>query len=346
MLVVVPARCWLTVEDRVELRPLGAPRALPCRSRRFSNRGIGVSGSLDGLATFRRFQQRAGARWPAFQDRRAEHLAQAERLGHAAEKVAENILADLFTGPLDWALADVNYQVDYADILLTRLGVKHLLVEVKRPGTLAWSRHAVDAALLQAEGYARRQKVGAIAVGDGHMLYAADVSDAGRQDRLFVPLDAADPHPDLWWVSVDGIYRPRPDMLGGPGLLPHPEHETSAAMVSAPGEPLHPKYRLPAACFAYVGDLGRPTTWHLPYRVADGEIDPRRLPKAIDAILSNYRGAHVSSVPERAIPDVLVCLGRAAWTLGRMPGQAPDPAATYVALARALDQLGRLGEVA
>ena len=67
-----------------------------------------------------------------------------------------NILEDLFTGPLDWSLADVNYQVDYADLLLTRLGVKHLLVEVKRPGSLAWNRHAVDAALVQAAGYARK----------------------------------------------------------------------------------------------------------------------------------------------------------------------------------------------
>ncbi len=40
-----------------------------------------------------------------------------------------------------------------------------------------------------------------------------------------------------------------------------------------------------------------------------GRLNPqptlRRLPKAIQAILSNYRGAHVTSIPENAIPDVL-----------------------------------------
>ena len=35
-----------------------------------------------------------------------------ERVGHAAEKVAENILEDVFTGPLDWSLAGVNNQVE------------------------------------------------------------------------------------------------------------------------------------------------------------------------------------------------------------------------------------------
>ena len=35
-----------------------------------------------------------------------------ERVGHAAEKVAENILEDVFTGPLGWSLAGVNNQVE------------------------------------------------------------------------------------------------------------------------------------------------------------------------------------------------------------------------------------------
>jgi hypothetical protein len=137
-----------------------------------------VSGTVEQLATYRRLQERLNAGWPEFAAKRQQRLAQAERLGHAAEKVAENVLEDLFTGPLDWALADVNYQVECADVLLTRLGIKHLLVEVKRPGALAWNRHALEAALVQAAGYARRQKVTAVAVSDGQMLYAADVGEA------------------------------------------------------------------------------------------------------------------------------------------------------------------------
>jgi hypothetical protein len=304
-----------------------------------------MSSSLEQLATYHRLNERLSICWPAFVAKRHDRLVQAGRLGHAAEKVAEGILEDLFTGPLDWSLADVNYQVDYADLLLTRLGIKHLLVEVKRPGALAWSRHAVDAALLQAAGYARRQKVSAIAVSDGHMLYAADVGEAGLHDRAFVALDSPAPHIDLWWISVDGIYRPREDLAGGPGLLPVPATAPASAPSSVEGELLDSKYHLPARCFAYVGDPAHPSSWHLPYRLADGSVDHARLPKAIEAILSNYRGGHVTSIPERAIPDVLVCLARAAHSLGRMPGQAPESAPAYVALARALDQLGRLGEV-
>lgn len=304
-----------------------------------------TSDGLDHLAAHRRLSERLKGRWPEFAARRRDRLAQADRLGHAAEKVAENILEDLFTGPLDWSLADVNYQVDYADLLLTRLGVKHLLVEVKRPGSLAWNRHAVDVALVQAAGYARKQKVGSIAVSDGHMLYAADVTEAGLRDRVFVSLAADAPHADLWWISLDGIYRPRVDLVGGPGLLPHPPASEPGSTISLEDGMLHPKYQIPARCFAYVGDPAQPHTWHLPYRLAGDEVDARRLPKAIDAILSNYRGAHVSAIPERAIPDVLVVLARAARELGRMPGQASEPAAAYVALARALDQIGRLGEI-
>ena len=52
------------------------------------------------------------------------------------EKVAENILEDLFTMVLDWSLDDVNLQVGRADVVLSELGIKRLVLEVKRPGTL------------------------------------------------------------------------------------------------------------------------------------------------------------------------------------------------------------------
>jgi hypothetical protein len=73
----------------------------------------------------------------------------------------------------------------------------------------------------------------------------------------------------------------------------------------------------------------------------------KRLPKAIQAILSNYRGGQVSksSVPEPAIPDVLVRLAVAAVELGRMPDQCGNPAQVYLQLRDALVQFGRLDEV-
>ena len=91
-------------------------------------------------------------------------------------------------------------------------------------------------------------------------------------------------------------------------------------------------------CFAYVGSVTHPSTWHLPYLDAQGEIDHSRLPKAIQAVLTNYRGAHVSSIPEEAVPLVLRRLAAAARRAGRMPPECLEPAAVYVQLAQALLQ--------
>ncbi len=112
------------------------------------------------------------------------------------------------------------------------------------------------------------------------------------------------------------------------------------AAAPSPADPvlLHHKYKLPCSCFAFVGDAADPTTWKLPYRCADGVPDHARLPKAIQAILTNYRGEKVATVPESAIPAVLKRLSEAAAELGRMPSQAPDTAPAYRELAEALEQ--------
>jgi hypothetical protein len=299
------------------------------------------------LASCRHCVERIRGTWPRFLQARKERLQQQERYGAAAEKVAENILEDLFTVVLDWSLGDLNNQVGYADLLLTRLGIKYLIVEVKRPGSLAWHRHAVDAALQQAMRYASEQKVCCVGVSDGVMLYAADFRNGGLQARVFASLDGPDPPESLWWLSTQGIYRactaPQAAALR---LLP--EQPVAAAPGTAAGDSnlLHPKYRIPASCFAYVGDANDPKTWKLPYLLAGGNVDTSRLPKAIQAILTNYRGANVSrsSIPEEAIPDVLVRLGRAAASLGHMPHQGADAAPVYHELAEKLEQKGRLQE--
>jgi hypothetical protein len=51
---------------------------------------------------------------------------------------------------LDWSIGDINHQVGYPDLLLTRLGIKYLIVEAKTPGALAWHSSARDRALEQA----------------------------------------------------------------------------------------------------------------------------------------------------------------------------------------------------
>jgi hypothetical protein len=98
---------------------------------------------------------------------------------------------------------------------------------------------------------------------------------------------------------------------------------------------LDPKYHLPAASFAYVGDPARPATWKLPYRHADGSADGRRLPLAIEAMLGGYRGQR-AAVPAAARHAVLEKLAAAASELHRMPPTDADPKPLYRKLAAAL----------
>ena len=282
---------------------------------------------------------RLASTWPAFGVLRRARLAETERPGGGAERVAEVIVADLFTQALDWQASDLNHQVGYADLLLTRLGVKYLVVETKRPGALAWSEAAVHAALAQASRYAHEQRVRSVAVSDGHLLYAADLDAAGGlRSRAFVALEAPEPPAGLWWLSVHGIYRPV-DPPPAPGSLLPPAGHGAPPQPGGPDDLLDPKYHLPARCFAYVGDPSRPRTWHLPYRHLDGTVDAKRLPKAIGAILTNYRGAILSTVPEAAIPDVLAHLAAGAKEIGHMPDQRADAADLYRRLADVLQQV-------
>lgn len=307
------------------------------------------------LASYRRCVERISGSWDAFQVRRSERLRQRERYGHAAERATENILEDLFTNVLDWPLADVNNQVGYADLLLTRLGIKHLIIEAKKPGSLVGNPRAAEQALQQACGYAREQRVNNVAVSDGHLVYAAELVDSAEGDegslhpRCFALLDGTDclrSAEELFWISRHGIYRPSGDRDQRPELPARWEDAFGAdGTVTVTDEPLHPKYRLPARCFAYVGLAEEPKTWHLPYLHADGEVDVRRLPKAVQSILTNYRGATLTSVPEADIPDVLVRLACAAATAGKMPDQNAGAATAYCQLAEALEQLGRIAEV-
>jgi len=65
------------------------------------------------------------------------------------------------------------------------------------------------------------------------------------------------------------------------------------------------------------------------------------LPKAIQALLSNYRGTKVGSIPVAVLPTVLERLASAAESLGKMPHQRGDTAAIYVQFAEALEQIRR-----
>lgn len=297
---------------------------------------------LQSLATYRKLIDRAQTRWAAFGAKRAERLTQWHRHGRAAEKVAENIVEDLLTEVLDWALGDLNNQLDYADIVVTQIGIKRLLIETKRPGALTWNRAAVNDALDQARRYAGEQRVNTIAISDGLMLYAADLTDGGLRDRLYVSLENAAFPPHLWWLSRDGIYRqPVEVRVVMPEFEDDPCRTDPATGDICDGALLHPKYQLPVSCFAYAGDASRPGTWKLPHLHADGSVDERRLPGAIRCLLTNYRGARVRGIPETAVPDTLVRLAKAAARLGKMPEQNPTTADSFRQLADVLRQLDR-----
>jgi hypothetical protein len=284
------------------------------------------------LASYRRCVQRLTAEWPRFLTTRADRL----RHGGETEKVAEGILEDLFTGVLDWSKGDITYQVDYADIVLSRNLAKYVVIEVKRPGFLVPGRRAFEAALEQARRYADQQKVPLIAASDGQYLYAANVAHGGLQDRVLVNLSSTEPPVSLWWVSMHGIYRPCTESVAWPSTT----ISTDSVPNSEFGQPLlHPKYHLPASCFAYVGDASNPATWKLPYLLSNGCADDRRLPKAIQALLSNYRGAKVGGIPETDIPDVLRRLSNAAEEAGRMHPGDPNMAPVYKQLEIVLAQL-------
>ena len=80
--------------------------------------------------------------------------------------------------------------------------------------------------------------------------------------------------------------------------------------------------------FGYVGAANDTHTWKLPYLLADGITpDAKRLPTAIQCILSNYRGA-VVDIREADVGDVLVRLGTAA-VLRKMPCQKSSAAAAH-----------------
>ncbi|TVS88078.1 hypothetical protein [Mycobacterium helveticum] len=303
-----------------------------------------TNSSVSSLAAYRKCAERARAAWPAFAAERRRRLRQGGG-GQPVEKVAENILENLFTTVLDWPIENIRPQVERADIVLTRLGLKYLVLEVKRPGWLTGRQTAIDAALNQARLYADDQRVKAVAVSDSIMLYAADVVGGGLRPRVWLQLDTEEAPDDLWWLSVHGIYRLRPDLPVGLGALSMRNSEVgSDANLDAAVE-LHPKYKLAMQCFAYVGAANDTHTWKLPYLLADGITpDARRLPKAIQCILSNYRGA-VVDIPEADVGDVLVRLGTAAAVLRKMPCQKPSTATAYREAHQFLAQLDRLCDV-
>lgn len=296
---------------------------------------------FETLASYRHCLERICSNWATFLEQRASRLQRHPLIGEPTEEVTIGILEDLLTEVLGWPLAEVNHEVDRADIVLTDHGIRRLIIEAKRPRRLAWNDRAVEMALQQARGYATEQKVDHIAISDGIMLYAADLAEGALLDRLFVSLEKPEPPEDLWWLTMQGIWRERPQR-SSLRLLPRMDSPSCSGqpLPNERGVVIHPKYKLPATCFAYVGNPLDTKSWKLPYLLSDGSVDRRRLPGAIGAILSNYRGTKVGGIPEEAIPKVLEQLGRAAMQCGRLSPDVVRLPPVYEELRKALDQLG------
>lgn len=262
------------------------------------------------------------------------------------ERSVENIILDLFTEVLDWQISDLQLQLENADIVVKNKGISCLIIEAKKPGLLLKSPTSVIKALAQARGYADKQRVQRIAVCDGMMLYAVDIENGGLKDRAYINLAEKTPPEILWWLSVHGIYRTHDDDSNiAQRRLPYSPNNLGISANDEAEDLLHKKYKIPARCFAYVEDASDPKNWKLPYRLMDGSIDAGRLPGAIRAVITNYRGARLKTVPDIAIPDVLVRLALGARSLGCLPYQGGKPKQTYQDLETVLIQLGRLDEV-
>ncbi len=295
------------------------------------------------LSSYHTAVARIQTNWPGFQRKRDARLEQQKRYGAAAEAVAERILEDLFTEVLDWGVKDLNNQVGYADLSLSKLGIKRLIVEVKRPGALAWNQRAVEHAMDQARRYASEQKVKQIAVSDGVILYAADLEGGVLKYRVLEHLDCKTPPESLWWLSKHGLDQcPATADVRELATLPR-KNQGEAIAPGAEAGLLHPMHKIPARCFAYVGDASNTATWKLPHRLMDGSPDASRIASAVGAVVKNFRGMNVS-IPDQHIPDVLVSLARTAVELGKMPFQG-GKAETYKRLEDALDQLGLLDDL-
>lgn len=298
---------------------------------------------MENQTKYIKFQERINNNWPLFLSKRNDFLVQKERYGNAPEKVTENILHILFTEVLDWNVGDINYQIEFADIEITKLGIKRIVIEAKRPGRISWNEFQIEKHINQALKYASTQKVSTIAISDGSKLYVLNVEGGSTTPRLFISLENEKPHPDLYYISVNGIDKKKNIDIRfkdnkKENLIKDIEKEINDAL-------LNTQYKLPARCFAYIGDPNKPSTWKLPYLLEDGSVNVKRLPGAVQCVVTNFRGLQVKTIPEKDIPNVILKLAKATKSVGKLDPKNPKMADCYRQLYNAVVQLGYLDKV-
>ena len=248
---------------------------------------------MENQAKYKKFQERLNTQWFSFISKRKEILTQGQRFGKSPEKLTENILTSLFTDLLDWDIKDLNYQVDYADIEITKLGIKRILIETKRPGGISWNHLQVQKHIEQALRYASKQKVFMIGISDGEKLYILNFNGSSTEPRIFISLSSDTPDGDLYYISINGIDKKKNTDVN----FKKTNSEKLMDGKTITDELLNKQYKLPSRCFAYVGDPNKPNTWKLPYLLYDGSVNISRLPSAIGCIVTNFRGLQVKAIP-------------------------------------------------
>ncbi len=299
---------------------------------------------MESQAKYKKFIERLNTNWSLFIQKRKALLSQQERFGKAPEKITENIIFHLFTEVLDWDIKDINYQIDYADIEITKLGVKRILIEAKRPGGISWNMKQIEKHIAQALRYAYKQKVSIIGISDGNKLYMLNVKGGLTEPRIFISLDEDLPHEDLYYISVNGVDKEKNINIDFKNSKKEVLGKYDSTDTNS-DELLNKQYKLPARCFAYVGDPNNPYTWKLPYLSLDGSVNVARLPGAIGCVVTNFRGLQVKTIPEKEIPQVIIKLAKATKSVGKLNPDNPKMANCYKQLYNAVDQMGGLDKI-
>lgn len=281
------------------------------------------------LALKKKQTERGVQSWKSFLVRRDQYISQAKRQMGGHERITEKILEDLFSNVLDWNLEDINNQIEHSDIVITKHGIKRMVIETKRIGHFS-SKGNIDKTFHQAIGYAKKMRITKVAISDGNKLFLTEYCPNRdlRAGWVDISLNSINYPEELWFFSEHGIYRSIDSFnFEEPPLFPQTDL-------------LHHKHCLPYNCFAYVGHERDTKTWKLPYLISDGSIDHKRLSSAIRCIIANYRGNKVKDIPEHHIPIVLKKLAQAAKNAGKMPYQNPRTPDTFFQLESILTQLG------
>ena len=298
---------------------------------------------MENQAKYKKFIERINSNWANFTEKRNSLLIQQERFGKVPEKITENIIFHLFTEVLDWNIKDINYQIDYADIEITKLGIKRILIETKRPGGIIWDQFKIEKHINQALRYAYAQKVSVIGISDGEKLYILNVKGGLIEPRIFISLDTETPNEDLYYISVNGIDKKKNIDIDLKNNQKESLIKDTEKVIN--NELLNTQYNLPARCFAYIGNPNKPTTWKLPYLLEDGSVNIKRLPGAVQCVVTNFRGLQVKTIPEKDIPSVLLKLGKAAKSVGKLDPENPKMANCYKQLYNAVVQLNILNKI-